>query len=287
MPGPAVPPRTGPDTPQSPTIPQIPLSPDPTTPQIPLSPRSRYPTAHTAPNRRIGTKRPRERIPRCQSNIMIDLSYVSTDLFWTKISTANTKVAFLPPGQGSCVWEKPFAIQSHKSFSHAKNLRERHQRNFRAKFKVRKSTNWHKKPPTGNTPNWFVKSSKSGSRQPAEIPPTGKILTAPQVRKPPTVRTAYHAKSTSHRLAQKPPTVPMGFLTGQTFNHASRAASDSHSELESVPAKSKTHQLAEILRPQRIPPGVTPPPSSRRCRAPNGGVEHTNRAKVGLTLSDS
>jgi len=111
---------------------------------------------------------------------MIDLSYVSTDLFWTKTSTANTKVAFLPPGQGSCVWQKPFAIQSHESFSHAKNLRERHQRNFRAKFKVRKSTNWHKKPPTGNTPNWFVKSSKSGSRQPAEIPPTGKILTAPK-----------------------------------------------------------------------------------------------------------
>jgi len=33
--------------------------------------------------------------------------------------------------------------------------------------------------------------------------------------------------------------------------------------------------------------GVAPPPGSRPCRAPNGGVEHTNRAKVGLTLSDS
>ena len=256
MSGPAVPPRTGPDTPQSPTI-----------PQIPLSPRSRHPTAHTAPNRRIGTKRPRERIPRCQSNIMIDLSYVSTDLFWTKISTANTKVAFLPPGQGSCVWEKPFAIQSHKSFSHAKNLRERHQKNFRAKFK---------------SPQIHQLAQKATNRQYPKL-----VREKLQVRKPPTVRTAYHTKSTSHRLAQKPPTVQMGFLTGQTFNHASRAASDSHSELESVPTKSGSHQLAEILRPQRIPPGVAPPPSSRRCRAPNGGVEHTNRAKVGLTLSDS
>jgi hypothetical protein len=29
------------------------------------------------------------------------------------------------------------------------------------------------------------------------------------------------------------------------------------------------------------------PPGARRCRASDGGVEHTNRAKVGLTLSDS
>jgi hypothetical protein len=44
------------------------------------------------------------------------LSYISTDLFWTKVSTANTKVAFLPLGQGPFVWEKPFYIQSHKFF---------------------------------------------------------------------------------------------------------------------------------------------------------------------------
>jgi hypothetical protein len=44
------------------------------------------------------------------------LSYISTDLFWTKISTANTKVALLPLGQRSFVWEKPFYIQSHKFF---------------------------------------------------------------------------------------------------------------------------------------------------------------------------
>ena len=44
------------------------------------------------------------------------LSYISTDLFWTKISTGNTKVAFLPVSQHFFVWEKPFYIQSHKIF---------------------------------------------------------------------------------------------------------------------------------------------------------------------------
>lgn len=44
------------------------------------------------------------------------LSYISTDLFRTKISTANTKVAFSPLDQGSFVWERPFYIQSHKFF---------------------------------------------------------------------------------------------------------------------------------------------------------------------------
>ena len=33
--------------------------------------------------------------------------------------------------------------------------------------------------------------------------------------------------------------------------------------------------------------GSMPPPSARRCRTLSGSVEHTNRAKVGLTLSDS
>lgn len=140
----------------------------------------------------------------------------------------------------------------------------------------------------GVTKRIFVQNSKSPqSTNWQKYHHLAKFSPRPQVRKPPTVRTAYHATSGSHRLAKTPPTVQMGLLTGQIFNHASHPASDSHSELESVPTKSKSHQLAEILRPQRIPPGVTPPPSSRRCRAPNGGVEHTNRAKVGLTLSDS
>ena len=33
-------------------------------------------------------------------------SYISTDLFWTKISTTNTKVAVLPLKSPSFVWEK-------------------------------------------------------------------------------------------------------------------------------------------------------------------------------------
>ncbi|KAH8696366.1 hypothetical protein BGW36DRAFT_462249 [Talaromyces proteolyticus] len=38
--------------------------------------------------------------------------------------------------------------------------------------------------------------------------------------------------------------------------------------------------------PMSAPPG-SPPLRARRCRARSGSVEHTNRAKVGLTLSDS
>ena len=44
------------------------------------------------------------------------LSYISTDLFWTRISTANTKVAFLPVSQHFFVWKRPFYIQSHTIF---------------------------------------------------------------------------------------------------------------------------------------------------------------------------
>jgi len=115
------------------------------------------------------------------------LSYISTDLFWTKISTANIKVAFLSLGQGSFVWEKPFYIQSHK---------------FCPIQKICGSV----------TKKFFVQNPKSAI----------------------------------HQLAQKPPTVQMGFLTGQIFNHASHPASDSHGELESVPTRSKSHQLAKI-----------------------------------------
>jgi hypothetical protein len=44
------------------------------------------------------------------------LSYISTDLFWTKVSTANPKVVFLPLCAPFFVWEKPFYIQSHQFF---------------------------------------------------------------------------------------------------------------------------------------------------------------------------
>jgi hypothetical protein len=53
--------------------------------------------------------------------------------------------------QGSFVWEKPFAIQSHEFLSHTKDLRERHQKIFRAKLQVRN-------PPTGTKSRQLAKS---------------------------------------------------------------------------------------------------------------------------------
>ncbi|KAE8547605.1 hypothetical protein EYB25_010096 [Talaromyces marneffei] len=44
------------------------------------------------------------------------LSYRSTDLFWTKVSTANAKVAFLPLGAPSLLWKMPIYIPSHEIF---------------------------------------------------------------------------------------------------------------------------------------------------------------------------
>jgi hypothetical protein len=44
------------------------------------------------------------------------LSYISTDLFWTKISTANIKVAFLPLGAPLLLWDLSIHIQTHKIF---------------------------------------------------------------------------------------------------------------------------------------------------------------------------
>jgi hypothetical protein len=49
-------------------------------------------------------------------------------------------------------------------------------------------------------------------------------------------------------------------------------------------------EFPQVLRTNWSRPlhrAVTPPPDSWACQAPNGGVKHTNRAKVGLTLSDS
>jgi hypothetical protein len=45
------------------------------------------------------------------------LSYISTDLFWTKISTANTKAAVLPLGAPVLLWDLSIYIQTHKFFS--------------------------------------------------------------------------------------------------------------------------------------------------------------------------
>lgn len=47
-----------------------------------------------------------------------------------------------------------------------------------------------------------------------------------------------------------------------------------------------TKSLAHALR-RHGACGSKPPLSARRCRTLSGSVEHTNRAKVGLTLSDS
>jgi hypothetical protein len=78
------------------------------------------------------------------------LSYISTDLFWTKISTANTKVAFFPLAHGSFVWEKPFAIQNHKFFPIQKICGSVTKKIFVQYSKsaihqlARKATNWQK-----------------------------------------------------------------------------------------------------------------------------------------------
>ena len=77
------------------------------------------------------------------------LSYISTDLFWTKVSTANIKVAFLSLGQGSFVWEKPFYIQSHKVFPIQKICGR-------------------------VTKKYFAQNPKSAIHQLAQKPPTGK-----------------------------------------------------------------------------------------------------------------
>jgi len=62
------------------------------------------------------------------------LSYISTDLFWTKISTANTKVAFLPLGAHNLVWDLSIYIQTHQWFFHTKHPRKCHPKIFHAKF---------------------------------------------------------------------------------------------------------------------------------------------------------
>lgn len=144
-------------------------------------------------------------------------------------------MAFLPLGQGSFVWFQPFAIHGHKFF-----------------FPMQKICG-------SVTKRIFVQNSK------VRNPPTGRNTTTwqnshhAQVRKPPTVRTAYHATSGSHRLAKTPPTVQMGLLTGQIFNHASHPASDSHSELESVPTKVQKSPTGGNLTAPAYPSGCHAP----------------------------
>src|ERR1700761_6636537 len=72
------------------------------------------------------------------------LSYISTDLFWTKLSPANTKVVFLPLGAHSLLWEKPFYIQTHEFSPIQKILRTVTKKYFRVFAQV-------PRPPTGST----------------------------------------------------------------------------------------------------------------------------------------
>ncbi len=139
MPGPDVPSRTSPDTP----------------PGRPLSPRSHcpLPTAQPTPSRSVPLTlepprttvyihlgRPGRGFPSHHQYIGIYLSYISTDLFWTKTSPANTKVAFLPLGAHSSLWETPFYKQTHEFPPIQKILRTVTNRCSRVP-----------KPPTGST----------------------------------------------------------------------------------------------------------------------------------------
>ena len=156
-------------------------------------------------------------------------------------------MAFLPLGQGSFVWEKPFAIQSHKTFSHTKNLRERHPKIFRAcKIRSPQATNWQKlfrgwarnpAPEKVLRATWF--SDRWAGRWAAPQHylqdhvmrlPGGRL----RQRNPPTGKKATHCPNGLTYWTNLQPRVP---------------PSDSHSELESVPTKFASHQLAEILRP--------------------------------------
>jgi hypothetical protein len=74
------------------------------------------------------------------------LSYISTDLFWTKLSPANTKVAFLPLGAHFLLWDKPFYIQTHKFPPIQKILRTVTKKYFRV---FAKSPGHQLDPPTG------------------------------------------------------------------------------------------------------------------------------------------
>lgn len=70
------------------------------------------------------------------------LSYISTDLFWTKFSTANLQMAFLPLGAQLFVWEEPIYIQSHKNFPIQKGCGSVNQKFWVKMFKSAQATNW-------------------------------------------------------------------------------------------------------------------------------------------------
>ncbi|QGA18639.1 hypothetical protein EYB26_006324 [Talaromyces marneffei] len=122
MPGPAVPPRTGPDT-----TPSRPLPPR-SSPPSPTAATANGPTAtlnrHNAgcpgggPKSTPGAwrRRPHQLLAGPPTKMSTrHLSYRSTDLFSTEIPTANPNVAFLPSGPPSLLWEMPIYIQSHKA----------------------------------------------------------------------------------------------------------------------------------------------------------------------------
>jgi hypothetical protein len=44
------------------------------------------------------------------------LSYISTDLFWTKIATTNRRATFLPLGAPFLLWDLPSYTQTHRVF---------------------------------------------------------------------------------------------------------------------------------------------------------------------------
>ena len=85
---------------------------------------------------RQARRKTQPRIPRRQSSAIMDLSYLSTDRFWTKISTANPKVAFLPLRAHLFVWGKRFYIQSHKFFAMQNICGSDTKKIFGAKFQV-------------------------------------------------------------------------------------------------------------------------------------------------------
>jgi hypothetical protein len=154
----------------------------------------------------------------------MDLSYLSTDRFWTKISTANPKVAFLPLCALLLVWGKRFYIQSHKLFAMQKICGS-----ATNKFLVQNSKS--NKPPTVH----FIGRPAPGGppSDPGEGPPTGssgrettpekkrcfesrdgfagweRPSTKPQPLKPKNVvRKRPTGESTTHQLAEKSTNCP-------------------------------------------------------------------------------
>ena len=114
-------------------------------------------------------EKPGESVPRHQGNMVTDLSYVSTDLFRTKISPANTKVAFLPLGAHHLLWDLSIYIQPHKQFPIQIGFRNSTQKLFMQNSKSAQATNWIKGPGSAPSPSHPWAFSR-GVRCPA-VPP--------------------------------------------------------------------------------------------------------------------